>query len=89
MPRNGQWDQIIRNCQGPIKNYLYLTYLNNALAEKGELGNRMFAFDQHGPQGLLASWNKTSSVSTLLSDAYFTLEKSPYRKRWHLKDMSP
>lgn len=71
--RNGQWDQIIRNCQGPIKNYLYLTYLNNALAEKGELGNRMFAFDQHGLQGLLASWNKTSSVSTLLSDAYFTL----------------
>ena len=42
--RNGQWDQIIRNCQGPIKNYLYLTYLNNALAEKGELGNRMFAY---------------------------------------------
>lgn len=33
----------------------------------------MFAFDQHGPQGLLASWNKTFTVSTLLSDAYFTL----------------
>lgn len=71
--RTGQWDQIIRNCQGPINNFLYLTYLNRALAEKGELGNRIFAFDQHGPQGLLASWNKTSSVSTLLSDAYFTL----------------
>lgn len=71
--RTGQWDQIILHCQGPIKNFLYLTYLNRALAEKGEFGNRIFAFDQHGPQGLLASWNKTSSVSTLLSDAYFTL----------------
>lgn len=64
---------IIRHCHGPIKNYLYLTYLNRALAEKGELADRMFAFDQHGPQGLLASWNKTFTVSTLLSDAYFTL----------------
>ena len=71
--RTGQWDEIIRHCHGPIKNYLYLTYLNRALAEKGELADRMFAFDQHGPQGLLASWNKTFTVSTLLSDAYFTL----------------
>lgn len=71
--RTGQWDEIIRHCHGPIKNYLYLTYLNRALAEKGELANRMFAFDQHGLQGLLASWNKTFTVSTLLSDAYFTL----------------
>ena len=71
--RSGQWDEIIRHCHGPIKNYLYLTYLNRALAEKGELADRMFAFDQHGPQGLLASWNKTFTVSTLLSDAYFTL----------------
>ena len=75
--------------QGPIKNYLYLTYLNNALAEKGELGNRMFAFDQHGPQGLLASWNKTSSVSTLLSDAYFTLGEIALSQEMALKDMSP
>ncbi|WP_297909556.1 DUF6057 family protein [uncultured Parabacteroides sp.] len=71
--RTGQWDEIIQYCQGPIKNYLYLTYLNRALAEKGELADRMFAFDQHGPQGLLASWNKTFTVSNLLSDAYFTL----------------
>lgn len=71
--RTEQWDEIIRHCHGPIKNYLYLTYLNRALAEKGELADRMFAFDQHGPQGLLASWNKTFTVSTLLSDAYFTL----------------
>ena len=73
MPVPNNWDEIIRHCHGPIKNYLYLTYLNRALAEKGELADRMFAFDQHGPQGLLASWNKTFTVSTLLSDAYFTL----------------
>ena len=71
--RTGQWEQIIRRCQGTISNYLYLTHLNMALAEKGELGERLFAFDQHGPQGLLVPWNKTFAVSTLLSDAYFAI----------------
>lgn len=71
--RTQQWDSIIRQCQGPIKNFLYLNYLNRALAEKGMLADRLFAFDQHGPQSLLASWNKVFSVSTLLSDIYFTL----------------
>lgn len=71
--RMERWDEIIRYCQRPIKNYLYLNHLNRALAEKGELADRMFAFDQNGPQGLLVPWNKTFAVSTLLSDTYFTL----------------
>ena len=71
--RLGDWDEVLRLSQGPIQNYLYLNYLNRALAEKGELGDQAFAFNQHGPQGLMVSWDKTFSVSLLLSDVYFTL----------------
>lgn len=71
--RTRQWDQIIRKCQGPLSNYLYICSLNRALAEKGELADRMFAFDQRGIQGVLVPWNKSAVVSTLLSDLYFTI----------------
>ena len=71
--RQGDWDEVLRLSQGPIQNYLYLNYLNRALAEKGELGDQAFAFNQHGPQGLMVGWDKTFSVSLLLSDVYFTL----------------
>lgn len=71
--RQGDWDEVLRLSQGPIQNYLYLNYLNRALAEKGVLGDQAFAFNQHGPQGLMVGWDKTFSVSLLLSDVYFTL----------------
>ena len=71
--RQADWDEVVRLSRGPISNYLYLNYLNRALAEKGVLGDQAFAFDQHGPQGLMVGWDKTFSVSLLLSDVYFTL----------------
>ncbi len=66
-----QWDKIIQASSGTITNYLYLGYLNMALAEKGELADRLFFFDQRGPQGILCEWNKTFAASSLLSDVCF------------------
>ena len=71
--RQGNWEEVMRLSQGPIQNYLYLNYLNRALAEKGQLGDQAFSFNQHGPKGLMVDWDKTFSVSLLLSDIYFTL----------------
>ena len=71
--RMEQWDKVVKACEGKVTNFLYLCYLNKALAEKGELADRMFAFDQRGPQGLLVSWNKAEQVSALLSEVYFTM----------------
>lgn len=71
--RTRQWDKIIRKCEGPLSNYLYLCMLNMALAEKGELADRAFAFDQRGLQGAIVPWNKTAIVSTLLSEIFFTI----------------
>ncbi|MDR2810513.1 MAG: DUF6057 family protein [Tannerellaceae bacterium] len=71
--RTEQWDMILTRCEGTLTNYLYILYANLALLQKGELGDRMFAYDQRGPQGLLVDWNKTASISILLSDVYFAI----------------
>lgn len=71
--RTWQWDNIIKRCQRPLNNYLYVNYLNIALAERGLLAESMFTFDQHGLPGLLLSWDKTYATTTLLSESYFTI----------------
>ncbi|MDR1919793.1 MAG: DUF6057 family protein [Tannerellaceae bacterium] len=73
--RTEQWDKILKRCEGTLSNYLYIGYANLALAQKGELGERMFAYDQRGTQGLLVNWNKTSSISILLSELYFAMNE--------------
>jgi hypothetical protein len=71
--RTEQWDEIINHSKGTLSNYLYMCYLNMALAEKGQLAESMFLYDQRGVDGLLLKWNRTFSVSTILSDVNFTI----------------
>lgn len=71
--RTAQWDKIITACDGvPLNNFLYLNYLNLALAQKGILADKMFSFNQNGVASLSVKWNKTAHISILLSDIYFT-----------------
>lgn len=71
--RTEQWDKIVDACRGRLTNYLNMCYLNLALAQRGELADGMFGFDQRGPQGLMVGWNKTDHVSSLLSDIAFAI----------------
>ena len=71
--RTEQWDKTIEECKGKLTNFLYMCHLNMALANKGELSDKMFNFDQRGPQGLLVQWNKSENISCMLSDVYFTM----------------
>ena len=71
--RTEQWDKTIEECKGKLTNFLYMCHLNMALANKGELSDKMFNFDQRGPQGLLVQWNKSENISSTLSDIYFTM----------------
>lgn len=74
--RTEQWDKILEVSQGKLTNYLNMCYLNLALAYKGELADRMFSFDQRGPQGIMVGWNKTEQISSLLSDIAFAMQNS-------------
>lgn len=71
--RTEQWDKTIEECKGKLTNFLYMCHLNMALANKGELSDKMFNFDQRGPQGALVQWNKSENISCMLSDIYFTM----------------
>lgn len=71
--RTGQSDRVIDACRGEMTNYLYMCHLNIALARKGELADQAFHFDQRGVQGLIVNWNKSTDISILLSDVYFTI----------------
>jgi hypothetical protein len=71
--RTEQWDRILERCKGTLSNYLHLCYVNMALAQKGELANNMFAYDQRGLDGLLVNKNQMGFVYGLLNDIYFTM----------------
>lgn len=71
--RTQQWDRIIDMNKGKIPNYLYACMLNMALAEKGELADKMFHYNQLGEQGLFVPWNRSHAISMLLSDVNYTI----------------
>ena len=72
--QRNDWDTIIREHPGRgVADYASLNYLNMALAQKGVLGDRLFHYDQKGPQSLLASWDRTYYMSCLLSDIHYMI----------------
>ncbi|MDF9830589.1 DUF6057 family protein [Parabacteroides sp. PF5-6] len=71
--RTGQWDNILIRCKGQLTNYLYLNYLNLALAEKGVLADELFKYDQRGVSGIFIPWNRTVQPTILLSDIHFAI----------------
>ena len=70
--RNEQWDKIIERAPKLHNNELNLCYLNMALAQKGELLEKMFSFEQSGREGLIVTWDQSRHVATLLSEIAFT-----------------
>jgi hypothetical protein len=71
--RTKQFDKIIKMNEGRVSNYLYLCMLNLSLAEKGELADNIFRFDQRGAQSLFIHMNNTQAAAMLLSDIYYTI----------------
>lgn len=72
--QRNDWDTIIReHPKEGVSDYAGLNYLNMALAQKGVLGDRLFHYDQKGPQSLLASWDRTYYMSCLLSDIHYMI----------------
>ena len=55
-----------------------------SLAQKGELADRMFTFDQKGTKSLCADWNQTFYMDRLLAMSISLLAMYPYPRalRW-------
>lgn len=71
--RTKQYDRIIEMNESRVSNFLYGCMLNLSLAEKGELADRLFTFEQNGPMSLFIQMNNTHVATTLLSDIYYTV----------------
>ncbi|MDR2913186.1 MAG: DUF6057 family protein [Alistipes sp.] len=69
--RTEDWNAVIANSRGSLDNYLHLSYLNLALAQKGTLADDLFSYDQRGAEGLFVEWNGTAAAAIALSDVNF------------------
>ncbi len=57
--RNERWNDVLKYAEKkPPRNYLSLAMLNLSLAKTGQLGDKMFNYDQHGINGLFLPFNR-------------------------------
>jgi len=69
--RDEKWDEVLAYAaENPPRNYLSLAMLNLSLAKKGQLGNRMFNYDQHGINGLFLPFER-EYVSAIMGNEIF------------------
>jgi hypothetical protein len=74
LARNERWNEIVRYSENkPPGNYLSLAMLNLSLAKTGQLGNRMFYYDQHGVDGLFLPFNREYVTAIMGSEILYHL----------------
>ncbi|MEI8225917.1 MAG: DUF6057 family protein, partial [Bacteroidota bacterium] len=69
--RNERWNEVIKFAEkNPPRNNLSLAMLNLSLAKTGQLGNKMFNFNQHGVGGLFVPFVR-EYVAPLMGNEIF------------------
>ena len=72
--RNGQWNDVLKYAdRNPPRNFFSLAMLNLSLAKTGQLGNRMFNYDQHGVKGLFLSFNREYVAPVMGNEIFYQL----------------
>ena len=76
------FDEVINNYEdGPSVYYMDVARLNLALAETGQLADKVFHYTQAGSDGILVPWNLTAEAGERLSDAYWSMGHIAYSQR--------
>ena len=65
------WQKVLDLTKDNRTNYLYISYRNLALSHLGTLADDLFHYPQVGLLGLLPTWDKSPTTSSLLSDIYY------------------
>ncbi len=74
LARNERWNDILKYSERkPPRNYLSLAMLNLSLAKTGQLGNRMFSYDQHGVNGLFLPFNREYVTAIMGNEILYQL----------------
>ena len=66
---------------GQTVDCMKLAKLNWALAETGQLADKVFHYTQVGSDGILVPWNLTSEAGELLSDIYWSMGHVAFAQR--------
>lgn len=77
------WDAVIASYvdDGHTADYEKLTRLNLALAETGQLADKVFHYTQAGSDGVIPPWNQTVEIGEQLSDLYWSMGHVAYAQR--------
>lgn len=76
------FEKVIDNYEdGPNVYYQEVARLNLALAETGQLADKVFHYTQAGSDGLLIPWDMTAEAGERLSDAYWSMGHIAYSQR--------
>ncbi len=76
------FEKVIDNYEdGPNVYYQEVARLNLALAETGQLADKVFHYTQAGSGGLLVPWDMTAEAGERLSDAYWSMGHVAYSQR--------
>jgi hypothetical protein len=70
--RNQQWNDVLKYAdKNPPRNYLSLAMLNLSLDKTGQLGNRMFNYNQHGVNGLFLPFNREYVAAIMGNEIFY------------------
>ncbi len=74
LARNERWNDIQKYAErNAPRNFLSLAMLNLSLAKTGQLGNRMFTYDQHGVTGLFLPFNREYVTAIMGNEILYQL----------------
>lgn len=68
------WDSMLKLLSGSrLDNWLYMNYVNMALAQKGQLGDKAFLYKPQGQAALMVNLSPDGVVRMLKSDVNYTV----------------
>jgi hypothetical protein len=72
--RNCRWGEVLKYAERkPPRNFRSLSMLNLALAKTGQMGNRMFNYEQHGINGLFLPFENEYVAPMLGNEIFYQL----------------
>ena len=71
--RHEQWDKVIETFHHERYNTQMINLLNLALAKKGQLGDRLFEYQQHGATTLITPWDDTTPHAIALCEIFYNI----------------
>ncbi|MBW6502625.1 MAG: hypothetical protein K0B05_14635, partial [Bacteroidales bacterium] len=72
--RTGQWNEVLKLAEDkPPRNFLSLAMLNLSLAKTGQMGDKMFSYDQRGVNGLFLPFNREYVAPMMGNEIFYHL----------------